>query len=148
MSVHKDTCPSHNTIFRCIREIQTGCFELQKGKSPGRPISTSNAANVQKVKGLIDENCRLSCYELESITELPKTTVHDILVSNLGLRNVCSVWVQHKLSESNKTARVLACTELRKLFMIKGIDYMASHYLVLVSLGSTRKKDCVYRKRP
>ena len=110
MSVHKDTCPSHNTIFRWIREIQTGCFELQKGKSPGRPISTSNAANVQKVKGLIDENCRLSCYELESITELPKTTVHDILVSNLGLRNVCSVWVQHKLSESNKTARVLACT--------------------------------------
>ena len=130
MSVHKDTCLSHNTIFRWIREIQTGCFELRKGKSPGRPISTSNAANAQKVKGLIDENCRLSCYELESITGITKTTVHGILVSHLGLRNLYSVWVPHKLSESNKAARVLACTKLRKLFMIKGMDYMASRYLV------------------
>ena len=64
MSVYKDTCPFHNTIFRWIREIQTVCFELKKSKSPGRPISTSNASNAQKVKGLIDENCRLSCYEL------------------------------------------------------------------------------------
>ena len=85
MSVHKDTCLSHNTIFRWIRKIQTGCFELQKGKSPGRPISNSNASNVQKVKGLIDENCRLSCYDLESITGFPKTTFHGILVSHLGL---------------------------------------------------------------
>ena len=88
MSIHKDTCPSHKTIFRWIREIQKGCFELQKGKSPGRSICSSIATNVQKVKGLIDENCRLSCYELESITGIPKTTVHGIQVSHLGLRNV------------------------------------------------------------
>ena len=34
MYVQKDTYPSHNTIFRWFREIQTGYFKLQKGKSP------------------------------------------------------------------------------------------------------------------
>ena len=70
--------------------------------------------------------------EVESITGIPKTTVqfHGILVSRLGLRNVYSVWVPQKLSESNKAPRVWACTELRKLFMIKEMDYMASYYLV------------------
>ena len=38
-----------------------------------RPISTSNAANIKKEKGLIDENCRLSCYELESIIRNPES---------------------------------------------------------------------------
>ena len=40
---------------------------------------------------LIDENCRLSHYELEYITGIPKTTVHDKLVSHLGRRNVYSL---------------------------------------------------------
>ena len=36
-----DTCPSLHTIWRCIAEIKKGCFELSKGKSPGRPVLTS-----------------------------------------------------------------------------------------------------------
>ena len=75
----KILAPPITPFFDGLDKIQTGSFELQKGKSPGRPISASNAANVQKVNGSIDENCRLSYYELESITGIPKTTVHGIL---------------------------------------------------------------------
>ena len=83
---NKDTCPSLHTICRCIAEIKKGCFELSKGKPPGRPVSTSAGPNIQKVKGLIEENCRLSCTELEAITGIPKSTVHEILRSHLDLR--------------------------------------------------------------
>ena len=72
MSLHKDTFLSLNTNFRWLKEIQMGCFEVQKNESSGRSISTSNAANVRKVKGLIDKNCRFSYYELESIKGIPK----------------------------------------------------------------------------
>ena len=65
-----------------------GCFELSNRKSPGRPVLTSAGPNIQKVKGLIEENCRLSCTELEAITGIPKSTVHEILRSYLDLRNV------------------------------------------------------------
>ena len=75
---NKDTCPSLHTIWRWIAEIKKGCFELSKGKSPGKPVSTSAGPNIQKVKGLIEENCRLTCTELEAITGIPKSTVHEI----------------------------------------------------------------------
>ena len=79
---------------------------------------------------MIEENCRLSCTELEAITGIPKSTVHEILRSHLELRNVYSVWVPHKLSDNNQAARVSACKELKKLFNAKGMDFMASNYLV------------------
>ena len=97
-----------NSFFELI---YTYGFEIQRGDSSGRPIFISNAANVQKVKSLIDENCRLPCYELQSITGILKRTVHDIPVSHLGLRNVYFFWVPHKLSDINKAARVLGCIE-------------------------------------
>ena len=85
-------------------------FEIQKGESSGRPISTSNAANVQIVKGSIVKNCRLLCYELESITGIPKLIVHDILVSHLdSVPRECIF--PHKLLEINKAAGVLAFIE-------------------------------------
>ena len=99
-------------------------------KSPGRPASTLAGTNIQKVKGLIEENCRLSCTELEAITGIPKSTVHEILRSHLELRNVFSVWVPHKISDNNQATRVSACKELMKLFNAKGMDFMASNYLV------------------
>ena len=111
---NKDTCPSLHTIWRWIAEIKKGCFELSKGKSPGRPVSTFAGPNIQKVKGLIEENCCLSFTELEAITGIPKSTVHEILRSHIDLRNVYSVWVPHKLSDNNQAARVSACKELKK----------------------------------
>ena len=127
---NKDTCPSLHTIWRWIAEIKKGCFELSKGKSPGRPVSTSAGPNIQKVKGLIEENCRLSYTELEAITGIPKSTVHEILRNHLDLKNVYSVWVPHKLSDNNQAARVPACKELKKLLNAKRMDFMASNYLV------------------
>ena len=127
---NKDTCHTLHTIWRCIAEIKNGCFEIYKGKSPGRPVSTSAGPNIQKIKGLIEENCRLSCTEVEPITGIPKSTVHEILRSHLDFRNAYSVWVSHKLSDNNRAARVTACKELKELFNAKGMDFMASNYLV------------------
>ena len=63
---NKDTCPSLHTIWRCIAEIKKGCFELSKGKSPGRPVSTSAGPNIQKVKGLLKKTavCRTPSLKL------------------------------------------------------------------------------------
>ena len=61
--VHQDPYPSLQTIYRWILEIQMGSFQFEKKKSPGRPILTVSAANVQRVRLLIAKDCRLSCRE-------------------------------------------------------------------------------------
>ena len=63
---NKDTCPSLHTIWRYIAEIKNGCFELFKGKSPGKPVSTSAGPNIQKIKGLIEKTfvCRAPSLKL------------------------------------------------------------------------------------
>ena len=75
--VYQDPCPSLQTIYRWILEIQMGSFQFEKNKSPGWPILTVNAANVQRVGLLIEEDCRLSCRDIEEQTKIPKTCVHD-----------------------------------------------------------------------
>ena len=55
-----------------------GSFQFEKKKSPGRPILTVNAANVQRVRLLIEEDCCLSCRDIEEVqTKIPKTCVCD-----------------------------------------------------------------------
>ena len=36
----KEKVLSQKTVYRWIKDIQNGCFELTKGKSPGHPRST------------------------------------------------------------------------------------------------------------
>ena len=74
-----------------------GSFQFEKKKSPGRPILTVNTANVQRVRLLIEEDCRLSCRDIEE---------HEIVTVHLNH----AVWAPHRLSGANKEARVAACT--------------------------------------
>ena len=61
VAAHGDASPNERTVFRWVADIRSGCFELEKRKSPGRPVSICTAAIVQKVKTLITLNVRKSC---------------------------------------------------------------------------------------
>lgn len=130
LTVHGDACPSDRTVCRWISDIKTDHFQLTKRSGPGRPVSTTTAANVQKIKTLIAENSRLSCSDIASTLSIPKTCVYEILTKTLNLRNVYAVWVPHDLSESNKSARITCCKELIKLFNDRGFQYMCSNYVI------------------
>ena len=73
---------------------------------------------------------RKSCSDIASELSVPKTCVFEILSKNLNLRSVYVVWVPQDLSESNKTAIIACCRPLIKLFNDKGLQYMASNYII------------------
>ena len=73
---------------------------------------------------------RKSCSDIASELSVPKTCVFEILSKNLNLRSVYAVWVPQDLSESNKTATIACCRSLIKLFNDKGLQYMASNYII------------------
>ena len=78
VAAHGDASPNERTVFRWVENIRSGCFELEKGKSPGRPVSTCTAAIVQTVKILITLTVWLSCSDIASELSVPKTCVFEI----------------------------------------------------------------------
>ena len=82
------------------------------------------------MKTIITLTVRLSCSNIASELSVPKTCVFEILPKNLNLRNVYAVWVPHDQSESNKAARIACCRSFIKLFHDKGLQYMASNYII------------------
>ena len=90
----KILAPPITPFFDGLEKFRRVVSSFRKASPQGDPFPPPMLmlqANVQKAKGLIDEYYLLSCYELESITGIPETTVRGILVSHLGLRNVYSV---------------------------------------------------------
>ena len=55
---------------------------------------------------LIEENPRLSTYEVAAELSLPQSSILKILTDDLQFKNVLSVWVPHQLTGSNKMERV------------------------------------------
>ena len=80
--VHSDPCPSLQTIYRWILEIQMGSFQFEKKKSPGRPFLTDNAAKVQRVRLLNEEDCRLSYRDIEEQTKIPQNLPGQTLLND------------------------------------------------------------------
>ena len=64
----------------------------------------------------IEENPRLSTYEVAAELSLPQSSILKILTDDVQFKNVLSVWVPHQLTDSNKMERVKCCRALIQLF--------------------------------
>ena len=91
--VYGDDVPTIRTVFKWVELIKNDRFELKKRVSSGRPVSTATPANIDRIRKLIQSDCRMSCSDLADELEIPKTCVYRILTDVLELRNVYSQWV-------------------------------------------------------
>ena len=68
----------------------------------GRPLSATNAENVENVAKLLNDERRYSCDEIAHELDISHGSVHRILMERLQMRNIAAQWVPHMLSESEK----------------------------------------------
>jgi histone-lysine N-methyltransferase SETMAR len=114
LGVWKDQTPSLPTIYRwCAKFQQEQCESFEDKAKPGRPSSTKTNENVKKIAELIADNPKQSTRDIEEQTGINHTTVHQILSSELNLRNVCSVWIPHLLSPENQRLRMTSSQQIR-----------------------------------
>ena len=62
--------------------------------------------------------------------DVGKSTVHEILVQDLQLRNLSGVWVPHELGEEHKASRVNCAKHIRRLFFQKGMEGFCNKLVV------------------
>lgn len=120
--------PSRRTIFEWFRRFKDGRSSLEDDARCGRPLTATTTENVQRLQELIKEQPRISLRALSDVTGLCKDAVREILTSHLGLRKVCSTWVPHHLSESNKRDRVTCAESIIALFDENSFDYLLQHW--------------------
>ena len=96
--------------------VKSGSFQPQKKPGPGRPVITVTHENIKEIEARTGQNCRLSCYDVAVDISPNKSAVRRVFTDVLGLRNVCSVWVPHKLSDRNKVQRVECANRILGLF--------------------------------
>ena len=62
--------------------------------------------------------------------EISKTTIYRILVEDLKLRNVTSVWVPHELQDNHKLMQINCCKQIRRLFFREGMEFFCNKLAV------------------
>ena len=69
---------------------------------------------TSKVKNVVAKCPRISVRELARILNTDYTSIHRILMKDMQMQKVCSVWVPTVLSEKNKKDRIICCKRILK----------------------------------
>ena len=125
-----DLSPGRITVFGWVEAMKKGSFALVKVTSSGRPRETRTLENISRVQELIEENLRLSTYEVAAVLSLPQSSILKILTHDLQFKNVLSVWVPYQFTDSINMERVKCCRALIQLFNEHGFEFLGSHMFV------------------
>ena len=109
-----DQAPALSTIHRLIVAYRKGQGSLKDRPRSGRPRSSVTPATIETVRASITANSHQSLRDLANETDLSIKSVHNILRHELKLRNVCSVWIPHLLSDAQKQSRVNSAINIRR----------------------------------
>lgn len=120
--------PSQTTIYDWYNRFKEGRHSLDDNERCGRPCSSTTDDNVLQIKTLIEENARQSVRAIADSKGINRETVRQVLIHSLELRKVCSVWVPHHLSESNKRDRVLCAQSIVNLVDTNSMDFLLQHW--------------------
>lgn len=103
----KDKCPSRATVFRVYSDLQSGTrTNLEDGDRSGRPRTSCNRENIDKVDDLVKQNPRITIEELTEEVGISFGSVYTIVTVYLQLTSRCSRWVPHMLTDDQKFRRV------------------------------------------
>ena len=84
-------CMSKTRIKQWYNYFKGGRTSVDRDSRSGRPSTTKALDNIERVRLVIEGDCRLTVRELENDLEIPKTTVWEILNNILGMTRVCAV---------------------------------------------------------
>jgi hypothetical protein len=76
-------------------------------KHRGRPRTSHTDKNRVIVEGLLREDQRVKIREIDEVTGIAKSTVHEI-ISDLDFRKVSACWVPKMPTEDHKSKRMAA----------------------------------------
>jgi len=104
--VYGDNCLSRAQIFRWYARFNSGVEKIEDEARPGRQFSVRNEGIIAKVRKRIQEERCVTVGMMADEFGVNRETICQILVEDLGKRNVASRFVLYALSDDQRHERV------------------------------------------
>jgi predicted transcriptional regulator len=91
------------------QKVLGGREDVEDDERPGRPVTMKTDENVDKVRTLVRNDCRLSIRMIAEELNVAKETVRHILTEYFKMKEVCAKMVPKNLSEDQKLNREEMC---------------------------------------
>ena len=115
-STFGDKAPSFATVKRWYNEFNRGRCSLTDESREGHPKSVVMSENIDAVQKLIMQDRHVTYCEIETTLGISSTSIYKILHDHLAVKKVCSRWISHNLTKSQKDARVDWCKQMLKKY--------------------------------
>ena len=116
VSTFGDEAPSKTTVDRWYQEFSLGRRSLQDEFREGRPTSVVLPETIDAVRELIKQYRHVTYREIEESLGISMTSINKILHEHLAVKEICSRWIPHNLTNAQKIARVDWCKEILKKY--------------------------------
>lgn len=97
---------SRARVFEWHKRFASGRTDVEDDPKSGRPTTSRNEENIQKVKKLVRSDRRLTVRMLAEELGLRRESVRLILTEDLGMKKICAKMVPKLLSDDQKARRV------------------------------------------
>lgn len=111
-----DSSVSYATVKNWFAEFRRGRTSLEDEERSGRPSEAVTEDNVELVRGMIQEDPRVTYEMIERSLDIHPPQIYRILHEFLGVRKRTARWVPRQLTEEQKAARVEWCTFMKEKF--------------------------------
>jgi histone-lysine N-methyltransferase SETMAR len=127
LAVYDEDTVDISTVRRWVRKSKASGGNLDVSDQPrsGRPTTSTNEQNKQKVNELIRENRRITQRTIAVTLGISLASVNEIVV-DLEYTKVCARWVPRQLTPEMKTVRLQTCQMLLTRYEREGDNFLHS----------------------
>jgi len=124
LAVYDEQTVDISTVRRWVRKSKASGGKLDVTYQPrsGRPTTSTNEQNKQKVNELIRENRRITQRTIAETLSISLASVNET-VSDLEYTKVCARWVPRQLTPEMKTVRLQTCQMLLTRYEREGDNF-------------------------
>ena len=101
--------PLRTSVYRWYGEFNRGRSSLQDEFREDRPKSVVIPETIDDVRQLILQDRHMSYREIETTLGISETRIHLILHDYLNVKKICSRWMPHNMSISQKNSINQSC---------------------------------------
>ena len=104
--VYKDISLSYSTVKDWAKRFREGQESLEDVFRSGRPKSAVTSGNILEIEWMVEDDPHETVEEIAMHVVISTGAAHNILVDEIGVSTICSRWIPHCLSSTQKENRV------------------------------------------